>query len=159
MTLEHIDWQDKGYHLLLVQSDHVSEYVTVFPLQHYFHLFVSADGEKYGIYDRLYGSSLEAARESIRFDPAPYEAVPPPFPIVKERALSGETGIPTSLEPMVQIIESQLEGQFCGFCGKVGDDERPLKVWVSTYNDTSWFYHGSCLWDEMDRDDITSLAG
>ena len=149
MTLKHIDWQDKGYHLLLVQS----EFVTVFPLQHYFHLFVSADHERYAIYDRFYAPSLQAARDSIGFDPAPYEAVPPPFPIAKERALSGETGIPPSLDPLVRSIESLLGG-VCSFCGKPGDDEHPLKMWVSTYNDTRWVCHDECLWWEMDRDGL-----
>lgn len=49
---------------------------------------------------------------------------------------------------------SRLEGQVCGFCGKPGDEEKPLKVWISTYNETRWFYHDSCLWDEMERDEL-----
>ena len=51
-------------------------------------------------------------------------------------------------------IESELKGQVCGFCGKPGDEEKPLKVWVSQYNDTRWFYHDTCLWDEMWRDEL-----
>lgn len=49
---------------------------------------------------------------------------------------------------------SRLEGQVCGFCGKPGDEEKPLKVWISQYNETRWFYHDSCLWDEMDGDEL-----
>lgn len=49
---------------------------------------------------------------------------------------------------------SRLEGQVCGFCGKPGDEEKPLKVWLSIYNETRWFYHDSCLWAEMERDEL-----
>lgn len=52
-----------------------------------------------------------------------------------------------------EVIE-ELEKQVCDFCGKPGDEEKPLKVWVSQDNDTQWFYHDPCLWDEMERDEL-----
>ena len=100
MTLRHIQWQEQGYWLLLLQAKRVTD----FPLQP-FHLLVSADGKQYAIYDRFQAPSLEAARASIRFNPLLYEAVSPPFPISREQALRGETGIPPFMEPLVQQVE------------------------------------------------------
>ena len=95
MANKSMHWQERGYHLLLVEAKPRGS----------FNLLVSRDGESYAIYDRFHALNLEAARASIRFNPALYEAVPPPFPIAKERALAGETGIPPYMEPMVGYIE------------------------------------------------------
>jgi|GEM_PF-3140816 len=89
MELRKVEWQEQGYHLLLVEAE-----------LDYFHLFVSADGGSYAIYDRFRAPCLETARASIRFIPFLYEAISPSFPISKSRALSGETGIPSYMENM-----------------------------------------------------------
>lgn len=91
MTNKSMHWEEGGYYLLLVEAK-----------PGYYHLLISADDKSYAIYDRFSAPFLEAARASISFNPAFYEAVPPPFPISKERALGGETGIPPSMAPMVE---------------------------------------------------------
>ena len=95
MALRYSEWREKGYWLLLVEAR-----------LGYYHLLISTDDKSYAIYDRFAAPFLEAARATIRFDPAAYEAVAPPFPIAKERALAGETGIPPFMEPVVQGIEN-----------------------------------------------------
>jgi len=89
-----IEWEEQGYRLLLVEAKAGR-----------FHLFVSADGERYAIYDRMHAPSLDEARALIEFDPFLYEAIPPPFPISRERALSGDTGIPSYMEPLVDLLQ------------------------------------------------------
>ncbi len=89
-----IEWKEQGYCLLLVEAKLGR-----------FHLFVSTDGERYAIYDRMHAPSLDAARALIKFDPFLYEVIPPPFPISRERALSGDTGIPSHMEPVVDLLE------------------------------------------------------
>lgn len=97
MTLKYVDWQDKGYHLLLVE---------VRP--QFFNLFVSRDDQSYAIYDRFTGLTLQDARKRVRFDPTLYELIPAPFPISRQRALNGETGIPAFMEPIVEQVENTL---------------------------------------------------
>ncbi|GAJ01911.1 unnamed protein product [marine sediment metagenome] len=83
----------------------------------------------------------------------PYEG---PLTLPSSRNITFENSDPVLNEGIEvrTMIMSRLEGQVCGFCGKPGDDERPLKVWFSPYNDTRWFYHDPCLWDEMERDEL-----
>ena len=90
MALEFIEWHERGYFLLLVEVGPTLS-----------HLFVSADGKSYAIYDRIRWP-FKDARRSIRFDPTAYKVVPPPYPITRERAINGETGIPAIMEPMVK---------------------------------------------------------
>ena len=57
-------------------------------------------------------------------------------------------------ECIKKVLGTELSDRICGFCGKPGDEEKPLKVWISPYNETRWFYHDSCLWEEMDREEL-----
>ena len=103
MELRKVEWEDRGYHLMLVEAR-----------TGYFHLFVSRDHREYAIYDRFHAAGIRAARESIRFNPYLYEAVPPAFPITREAAMAGETGIPDKLEPLVRHLESSWPGATVG---------------------------------------------
>ena len=103
MDLRKLEWQEQGYHLMLVEAK-----------RGYFHLLVSRDRREYAIYDRFHATSLKAARRSIRFDPYFYEAVLPAFPITREAAMAGETGIPDNLEVLVRHMESNWPGVALG---------------------------------------------
>ena len=95
MELRKIEWQEQGYHLMLVEAK-----------SGHFHLLVSRDRREYAIYDRFSTPSIKSARMSIQFNPYFYEAVPPAFPITREAAMAGETGIPDNLEALVWHMES-----------------------------------------------------
>ena len=95
MELRKVEWQEQGYHLMLVEAK-----------RGYFHLFVSRDRRKYAIYDRFSAPNIKAARRGIRFNPYFYEAVPPVFPITRAVAMAGETGIPDNVEVLVRQMES-----------------------------------------------------
>ena len=95
--MNYIEWQEQGYHLLLVEAK-----------SQRFNLFVSADGESYAIYDRFSADNLAKARAQIGFSPAAFELVPPPFPISRDRAIRGETGIPAFIEPLVRRMEASI---------------------------------------------------
>lgn len=101
--MKHIEWQEQGYHLLLVEAKFG-----------YYHLLVSRHRREYAIYDRFQASGIKAARECITFDPYFYEMVPPSFPITREAALAGETGIPAYMEPVVRLAESNWPGASIG---------------------------------------------
>ena len=103
MALRRNEWQEQGYHLMLVEAK-----------RGYFHLFVSRDRREYAIYDRFHAPSIKAARGSIQFNPYFYEAVLPPFPITREAAMAGETGIPDNVEMLVRHIESNWPGLTVG---------------------------------------------
>ena len=95
MELRKVEWQEQGYHLMLVEAR-----------RGYFHLFVSRDRREYAIYDRFQAPGIKVARRGIRFNSYSYEAVPPPFPITREAAMAGETGIPDNVEALVRRMES-----------------------------------------------------
>jgi len=100
MKLKNVEeWQELGYHLMLVETR-----------KGHFHLFVSRDRREYAIYDRFQASSIKEARRSIRFDPYFYESVPPAFPITREAAMAGETGIPENVEALVRRMELNWPG-------------------------------------------------
>jgi len=99
MELRKVEWQEQGYHLMVVEAR-----------PRYFHLLVSRDRREYAIYDRFSAPNLEAARRSIRFNPYFYEAVPPAFPITREAAMAGETGIPDTMDILVRRLESNWPG-------------------------------------------------
>jgi len=101
--MKHIEWQEQGYHVLLVEAKFG-----------YYHLLVSRDRQEYAIYDRFQAPSIKAARKRITFNPYFYEVVPPPFPITREAALAGETGIPAYMEPMVRLTENSWPGANIG---------------------------------------------
>jgi hypothetical protein len=103
MELRKFEWQEQGYHLMLVEAK-----------RGYFHLFVSRDRREYAIYDRFHATSMKAACSSIRFNPCFYEAMPPAFPITREAAMAGETGIPYNLEVLVRHMESNWPGVTLG---------------------------------------------
>ena len=103
MVLRTIEWREKGYHLMLVEAK-----------TGYFHLFVSRDRREYTIYDRFQVTSIKAARKSIRFDPYFYEAVPPAFPITREAAMAGETGIAENVEALARRMEHNWLGVTLG---------------------------------------------
>ncbi len=103
MELRKIEWQEQGYQLLLVEAK-----------LGYFHLFVSRDRREYAIYDRFDAPNMKTARRSIRFNPYFYEAVPPAFPITREAAMAGETGIPDNVEVLVRHMESNWSGATLG---------------------------------------------
>jgi hypothetical protein len=99
MELRKVEWQEQGYHLMVVEAR-----------PQYFHLLVSRDRREYAIYDRFHSPDIKAARESIRFNPYFYEAVPPAFPITREAAMAGETGIPDSMDILIRHMESNWPG-------------------------------------------------
>ena len=99
MELRRIEWQEQGYHLMLVEAK-----------RGYFHLFVSRDRREYAIYDRFHAPNIKVARRSIRFNPYFYEMVAPPFPITREAAMAGETGIPDNIEALIWHMESDWAG-------------------------------------------------
>ncbi|MDP2934976.1 MAG: hypothetical protein Q8O86_00625 [Dehalococcoidia bacterium] len=99
MELRKVEWQEQGYHLMLVEA---------YPCR--FHLLVSRDRREYAIYDRFHAPNIRAARESIRFNPYFYEAVSPAFPITREAAMAGETGIPDSMDVWIRHMESNWPG-------------------------------------------------
>lgn len=103
MELRKVEWKEKVYHLMLVEAR-----------AGYFHLLVSRDRREYAIYDRFHAVSIKAARESIRFNSYFYEAVPPAFPITREAAMAGETGIPDNVEVLVRHMESNWPGAALG---------------------------------------------
>lgn len=98
-----VEWKEQGYLLMLVEAKRGC-----------FHLLVSRDRREYAIYDRFSAPNLEAARRSIRFNPYFYEAVPPAFPITREAALAGETGIPDNMEALIRHMESNWPGATLG---------------------------------------------
>ena len=95
MELRKSEWQEQGYHLMLVEAKPV-----------YFNLLVSRDRREYAIYDRFSAPNIKTARRSIQFNPYLYEAVPPAFPITREAAMAGETGILENIEALVRHLES-----------------------------------------------------
>ncbi len=95
MELRKIEWQERGYHLMLVEAKRGR-----------FNLLVSRDRREYAIYDQFHEPNIKAARRSIRFNPYFYEAVPPAFPITREAAMAGETGIPDNVEVLLRHMES-----------------------------------------------------
>jgi hypothetical protein len=103
MELRRIEWQERGYHLMLVEAK-----------RGYFHLFVSLNRREYAIYDRFHAPNIKVARRSIRFNPYFYEAVPPPFPITREAAMAGETGIPDNIEALIWHMERNWPGMVVG---------------------------------------------
>jgi hypothetical protein len=103
MELRKIEWQEQGYHLMLVEAK-----------EGRFHLLVSRDRREYAIYDRFSAPSIKAARRSIQFNPYFYEAVPPAFPITREAAMAGETGIPDNVEALVRGMERNWTGATLG---------------------------------------------
>jgi hypothetical protein len=94
MELPKVEWQEKGYHLMLVEAK-----------RGYFHLLVSRNRREYAIYDRFPAPNINAARRSIQFNPYFYAAEPPAFPITREAAVAGETGIPENMEVLVRHME------------------------------------------------------
>jgi len=103
MELRKVEWQERGYHLMLVEARPC-----------HFNLLVSRDRQEYAIYDRFHSPNIRAARESIRFNPYFYEAVPPAFPITREAALAGETGIPDHMEVLIRHMETNWPGATLG---------------------------------------------
>jgi len=103
MELRMVEWQEEGYYLMLVEAR-----------RGYFHLLVSRDRREYAIYDRFHSPNVRAARASIRFNPYFYETVPPAFPITREAALAGETGIPDNMEILIRHMESNWPGVTLG---------------------------------------------
>ena len=103
MELRKIEWQEQGYHLMLVEAKRGR-----------FQLLVSRDRREYAIYDRFSAPDIKAARRSIQFDPYFYEAVPPAFPITREAAMAGETGIPDNVEALVRGMEHSWPGATLG---------------------------------------------
>lgn len=99
MELRRIEWQEQGYHLMLVEAK-----------RGFFHLFVSRDRREYAIYDRFHAPNIKVACRSIIFNQYFYEAVPPLFPITREAAMAGETGIPDNIEALIWHMESDLPG-------------------------------------------------
>ena len=99
MELRKVEWQEQGYHLMLVEARPCC-----------YHLLVSCDRREYAIYDRFHALNIKAARGSIRFNPYFYEAVPPAFPITREAALAGETGITDNMDILIQHLESNWPG-------------------------------------------------
>jgi len=97
--LRKVEWQEQGYHLMLVEAKRGC-----------FHLLISRDRREYAIYDRFSAPNLKAARRSIQFASYFYEAVLPAFPITREAALAGETGIPDNVEALVRHMESNWPG-------------------------------------------------
>jgi hypothetical protein len=91
MELPKVEWQEQGYYLMLVEAK-----------KGRFHLLVSRDRREYAIYDRFSAPNIKAARRSIQFNPYFYEAVLPAFPITREAAMAGETGIPDNAEALVR---------------------------------------------------------
>lgn len=98
-----IEWQEQGYHLMLVEAK-----------RGYFHLLVSRDQREYAIYDRFSALNIKDARRGIQFNPYFYEAVPPAFPITREAALAGETGIPDTMKVLIRRMESNWPGAALG---------------------------------------------
>ena len=94
MTLPHIEWKAKGFNILLVQAE-----------ENYYHALVSPDGLEYYIYDRFNAPSLQYARDHYHFDPKSFRMIEGPFPITRERALEGGTGIPPDMEPLMKEME------------------------------------------------------
>jgi len=74
MELRKVEWQERGYHLMLVEARPC-----------HFNLLVSRDRQEYAIYDRFHSPNIRVARESIRFNPYFYEAVPPAFRLLGKR--------------------------------------------------------------------------
>jgi len=94
MTLPHMEWMDKGYHILVVQAE-----------ENYYHALVSHDGVEYSIYDRFNAPSLQCVRDHYRFDPWAFEAVKAPVSITRGSALEGETGISAEMESLIQELD------------------------------------------------------
>ena len=103
MELRKIEWQEQGYHLMLVEAQ-----------KGRFHLLVSRDRREYAIYDRFSAPDIKVARRSIQFAPYFYEAVAPAFPITREAAMAGETGIPDNAEALVWGMERNWPGATLG---------------------------------------------
>jgi len=103
MELRKVEWCEQGYHLMVVEARPC-----------YFHLLVSRDRREYAIYDRFHAPNIRAARKSVRFNPYFYEAVPPAFPITREAAMAGETGIPDTMDAWIRRMESNWPGAALG---------------------------------------------
>jgi len=103
MELRKVEWQEQGYYLMLVEARPC-----------HFNLLVSRDRREYAIYDRFHSTNIKAARGSIRFNPYFYEAVPPAFPITREAAMAGETGIPDRMYILIRHLESNWPGATLG---------------------------------------------
>ena len=101
--MRRLEWKEQGYHLMLVEVK-----------SGYYHLLVSRDRREYAIYDRFQAVSIRAARKGIRFNPYFYEVVPLAFPITREAAMAGETGIPNNIEVLVRHMESNWPGATLG---------------------------------------------
>ena len=72
------------------------------------------DQREYAIYDRFSALNIKDARRGIQFNPYFYEAVPPAFPITREAALAGETGIPDTMKVLIRRMESNWPGAALG---------------------------------------------
>ena len=112
MTLPHMEWMDKGYHILVVQAE-----------ENYYHALVSPDGVEYSIYDRFNAQSLQCVRDHYCFDPWAFEAVKAPVSITRESALEGETGIPEELEPLIRELDKLPYSAIASWAESTNDRE------------------------------------
>jgi len=112
MILPHMEWMDKGYHILVVQAE-----------ENYYHALVSHDGVGYSIYDRFDAPSLQCVRDNYCFHPWAFEAVKAPVSITRESALEGETGIPEEMEPLLKELDKQPFSVIASWAESVNDRE------------------------------------